>query len=337
MLKNPIRQSLAAIAIALVSMCAHAGTMSMSAPVAGTTVTSPIHVVANASTSSTITGYKIYLDGTAVFSQASGSIDTFLNASAGSHKITAKAWDSSGAILSSSATVTVSGTTSTTTPPTSSFPTIPSNAITATHIEDMSGWGSCTDCAGGGANAIYSWTQHQASPSLDGSSGKIFLGGTTPFSHALIWRRMGSSTTATNFVFDMYYMIGNPAASQGLEFAANQGLSTGWYKFSTQCAFSNSQWRVWDSKNAGWVNTGITCVRPPANTWQHVTFEYQRAGGKAVFVAITLNGKKSYVNRSFYPQAKTGDGSVGIHFQTDGNSTQADYTTWIDKLSFYYW
>ena len=68
-----------------------------------------------------------------------------------------------------------------------------------------------------------------------------------------------------------------------------------------------------------------------------MTFEYKRASGKAVFVSITVNGKKSYVNKSFYPKAQSGDGSVGIHFQTDGNSTQTDYNTWIDKVSFYYW
>lgn len=214
---------------------------------------------------------------------------------------------------------------------------IPSTAKTFTHIEDMSGWSSCTKCAGGGANAVYSITQHQSTPSLDGSGDKIFLGGTTPFSHALMWRRMGTSTTASHFVLDMSYRIDNPSHSQGLEFAANQSLSDGWYKFSTQCSFGKSAWQVWDSRNGGWVNTGVACTRPPANTWQHVTFEYQRANGKAIFVAITINGVRHYINKSFSPQSKSGDGSIGIHFQVDGNSTQADYTTWADQLSFYYW
>jgi hypothetical protein len=334
MLKPPIRQLFAIVATAIVSIAAHAGTMSMSSPVNGTTVSSPIHVKASATSSSTIKAYKVYLDSTAVFS-STGAIDTFIPASSGSHKITAKAWDSSGAIISTSVTVTVSGGTSTAPPPPTTG--IPSNATAFHKIEDMSGWDSCTKCAGGGENAIYSITQHQGSPSLDGSSTKVFLGGTTPFSHALMWRRMGNAPSATHFVLDMYYLVGNPSASQGLEFNANQALGSGWYKFSTQCNLAGGTWRVWDSKNGGWVNTGAACTRPPANTWQHVTFEYQRANGKAVFVAITLNGKKSYINKSFYPKAQSGDGSVGIHFQVDGNSTQADYTTWMDKVSFYYW
>jgi hypothetical protein len=334
MMNPPPRRLLTLIAIGVASIAAHAGTMSMSSPVAGATVTSPIHVKASATSSNSIKAYKIYLDGNSVFS-SSGALDTYIPASTGSHKLTAKAWDSTGAIISSSVTVSVCGG-SASEPPTSGI-TIPSYAAAYHHIEDMSGWGDCTDCAGGGENASYSITQHQSSPSLDGSATKIFLGGSTPFSHALMWKRIASAPSATNFVFDMYYMIGNPSASQGVEFNANQALSSGWYKFSTQGNYSGGTWRVWDSKNGGWVNTGIPCPRPPANTWQHVTFEYQRSGGKAVFVAITVNGKKSYVNKSFYPQAKSGDGSVGVHFQVDGNSTQTDYTTWMDKLSFYYW
>jgi hypothetical protein len=215
--------------------------------------------------------------------------------------------------------------------------TVPSTATTFRNVDQMAGWSSCTKCAGGGGNAKYSITQNQSSPSMDGRSTKIFLGGTTPFSHVLMWRRMGQSSTAKNFVLDMYYMIDAPSRSQGLEFAANQNLSNAWYKFSTQCAFSLKQWRVWNSKYGGWVNTGVACTRPAARTWQHVRFEYQRVNGKAVFVAITVNGNRHYVNKSFYPLSKSGDGSVGIHFQVDGNSTQADYTTWIDKVAFYYW
>jgi len=215
--------------------------------------------------------------------------------------------------------------------------TVPSTAVTFRNIDQMSGWSSCTACAGGGGNAVYSIRQNQSSPSIDGRSTKIFLGGTTPFSHVLMWRRMGKSTSARNFVLDMYYLIDAPSRSQGLEFAANQNLNNAWYKFSTQCSYPLRQWRVWNSKSKLWVNTGVACTRPAARTWQHVRFEYQRANGKAVFVAITVNGRRSYINKSFYPQAKSGDGSIGIHFQVDGNSTQADYTTWIDKVAFYYW
>lgn len=208
---------------------------------------------------------------------------------------------------------------------------------TYSNIEQMSGWDSCTACAGGGQNATYSMLQKISSPSLDGNAAKFSISGSTPFSHGLWWRRMSSNTTAANFVFDMYYYMKNPSASQGLEFAANQSKDDKWYKFSTQCSFAGNQWRVWDSKNGGWVNTGIGCSRPKAYAWTHVVFEYARVSGKAKFLSITVNGTKHYVGKSFYPQSKSASGSVGVHFELNGNSTETDYTVWVDKMKLTYW
>ncbi len=215
--------------------------------------------------------------------------------------------------------------------------TPPSNATVFTNIDSMSGWGSCTSCAGGGGSATYSMTQHIGSPSLDGNATKFSISGTVPFSHGLWWRRMSSNTTATHFILDMYYYMPKPSASQGLEFAANQAVNGGWYKFSTQCSWGSYQWRVWNSANGGWVNTGIACNRPPANTWQHVVFEYARQSGKAVFVSITVNGQTHYVNKSFYPQKTTANGSVGVHFELNGNSTETAYSVYTDKMKLTYW
>jgi hypothetical protein len=206
-----------------------------------------------------------------------------------------------------------------------------------THIEDMSGWSSCTGCAGGGGKAVYSIHQHQASPSMDGSSMEISLGGTKPFSHALLWRRMSSNGTASNFVLDMYYYIDKPQNSLALEFAANQSVSNYWYKFSAQCNFTSGEWMVWNSKGSTWASTGISCNRPPANTWQHVVLEYSRSGGHANFISITVNGNKHYVNRSFSPLKQKDSDSVGIHFQLDGDASQNDYKVWADCITLTYW
>jgi hypothetical protein len=215
--------------------------------------------------------------------------------------------------------------------------TASAGTTTFSKIEEMSGWDSCTGCAGAGGNAVYWMKQGITSPTLDGKSAQFFVGGTTPFSHGLYWRRMSSNTTASHFVLDMYYYMKDPAASQGLEFAANQSVNDKWYKFSTQCSFGGSQWRVWDSKNGGWVNTGISCSRPKAYTWTHVVFEYARNSGKAQFVSIAVNGTKHYVNKSFYPQSKSASGSVGVHFELNGNSSQSDYMVWMDEMKLTYW
>lgn len=327
-MQNIYRVPFLAIFLVAVAAFASAGTVSITSP--SSTTTSPVHVVASASSSNSITSIKIYLDGNSVYSKSSAtSIDTSISTSAGSHQLTVRAWDSSGTSFSSSKSISVTST--------SSGSTTSSNGTVSSKIEEMSGWGSCTGCSGAGSNASYSMTQHLSSPSQDGNSTKFWVGGTDSFSHGLWWRRMSSNTSATHFVLDMYYYMPNPSASWGLEFAANQGLSSGWYKFSTQCSFGSSAWRVWDSKNGGWVSTGIACTRPPANTWQHVVFEYARQSGKAVFVSITVNGTKHYVNKSFYPQNQSSSGSVGIHFQLNGDSSMSSYSVYTDQMKLTYW
>lgn len=180
-------------------------------------------------------------------------------------------------------------------------------------------------------------SQKQASPSLDGSSTLFSYNGGPAFSHILWSQHLSSNGSATNFVLDLYYYIDQPGNSQGLEFAANQQLASQWYKFSTQCSFADALWRVWDSANQDWVATSAPCTRPPADTWQHLTFEYQRANGQALFVAITVNGQKYDIDQSFNPQAHSGSTSVGVHFEMDGDGTAQPYKVWIDQMTLSIW
>jgi Right handed beta helix region/Bacterial Ig domain len=84
----------------------------ISAPSNGATTTSPIHFVASANSSSSITAMRIYLDDASVYTVGSNKLDTYVTASAGTHYAVVQAWDSRGAVLKSSATITVkSGTT----------------------------------------------------------------------------------------------------------------------------------------------------------------------------------------------------------------------------------
>ncbi len=77
------------------------------APVSGSTVASPVHVLATAYSTHAFTAMKIYLDYVSVYSVASASIDTSIKMSAGAHHLTVQAWDSAGAIYKSSTNITV--------------------------------------------------------------------------------------------------------------------------------------------------------------------------------------------------------------------------------------
>jgi hypothetical protein len=90
-------------------------TVKICSPASGSTVTSPVHVLAGVRSDSGVTAAQIYVDGTKVYQGGAGTttVDQSLTLSSGSHKITVKGWDSTGS-FSSSETITVSGTQTTT-------------------------------------------------------------------------------------------------------------------------------------------------------------------------------------------------------------------------------
>jgi hypothetical protein len=83
-------------------------TVKICAPIAGSTVSSPVQVLAGLRSDSGISAAQIYLDGVKVYQAGAGTstVDQSLSMSAGSHRITVKGWDSAGS-FSSSVTITV--------------------------------------------------------------------------------------------------------------------------------------------------------------------------------------------------------------------------------------
>lgn len=209
---------------------------------------------------------------------------------------------------------------------------------TFTSIDQMTGWKACSACANGRGVALYSMTQGQTSPVLEGNSAKFWIGGAVPYSDALFYHRMSSNGTANHFIYDVYYYFKDPAASAGMEFSAAQHRPGLWYRWDWQCAYTVGYWRTWDNAGAKWVNTSVRCVRPQAYKWQHVVLEGQRISGKTVFISFTVDGVKHYVNRTFGPKTvSTTTSWVTFHFQLNGGSTQKDFSVWGDKFKLTYW
>jgi Big-like domain-containing protein len=332
-LKTALRVAIVILALASFSYAS----ITISSPTAGTSVGSPVHIVASATSSNPIVAMKVYVDSTLKYSVSAAKIDTSIAMSAGSHYVVVQSWDSKGTVQKQPMTITVTSTSS----GDGSGTTIPSNATYYSNIDQMTGWESCDSCAGpGGAgpSAPYSMTQNQSSPSLDGRAVEFFLGGSTPYSAALWWKQLGGNSAVRNFVYDLYFYVKNPSASQALEFDVNQSLGGQKFIFGTQCDYKNHKdWDVWDTAGRAWIKTGIPCTPPQAYTWNHLVLEFQRTtGGKASFIAVTLNGKKSYINRSYYPKS-SGVNELNAAFQMDGNGSMTDYSVWLDKVRLIAW
>jgi hypothetical protein len=212
------------------------------------------------------------------------------------------------------------------------------NATTFSRIEEMSGWKSCGNCTKL-YGATYSMQQHVSSPSRDGDSTKFSVGGSSSGGAALWYRWMSSNSTATNFVYDLYYYMKTPGAAGAMEFSASQRSGYKWYRWDTQCLFTDiAVWRLWNNATGHWYRTSIPCKRPAPYTWTHLVWEGKKVNGKVLFVSLSVNGQKHYLNKTFDPKYMgSSDNSVKVHFQLNGNSQMTDYSAWGDQFKLTYW
>ena len=306
-------------------------TVTIQSPASGATVASPVAVLASASGGSyPITALRLYVDNQAITTVSGSTMNTSASLSAGSHHVVVVGWNSSGASFSSGEYITVSGTSAGS--PAASYGT------TITNIDQMSGWQSCDACAGAngsGPTAGYSLWQYISSPSLDGQSAQFNLVPYVNYSNALWWKQVGAQPGASHFVYDLNFYLKDPNAAQALEFDVNQSVGGYKYIFGTECDIKGTHtWRVWDY-NQHWVSTGIACNVPTAYTWHHLTWEFERVNGQTHFVAVTLDGVKSYVNQYHTPQPIGSVQELNTAFQMDAYAWQ--YSVWLDKVSLTYW
>ncbi|MEO6119118.1 MAG: hypothetical protein ABIP12_00400 [Terriglobales bacterium] len=296
-------------------------------PANGSTVGSPVRVAASSPGGTAI---HVYVDNTLAYSANSASIDTGIAMATGTRNIVIQSWDSAGVVRKQPLTVTVGA---------ASAPA-PTSGSTFSDIDQMTGWEHCDSCAGIGGvgpKIPYAYTQGRVDPSLDGNATEFWVGGDIPYSNALWWKQLGAKDGAANFVYDLQYYMKDPNASQALEFDVNQSVNGRKYIFGTECNIAETKtWRIWDPAAVKWVNSGIPCAKPAAYKWTRVVWEFKREGNNVVYIAVTVNGQKSYVNRSFLSLAVNAR-ELNVAFQMDGNYNQTDHSVWLDKVTLNYW
>jgi hypothetical protein len=306
--------------------------ITVSSPTNGSSSGSPVHFVANATSSHPISYMRMYIDGKSVFAAATSKIDSSIAVAVGTHTIDIQVWDTAGVLQRSLSSVKVSGTTA---PPPSPTPTTTGGYG---NVDSMSGWGSCAACAGIGANGPNAslTTALSGSPSLDGTARKFTIASGSAYADGLWWKSLPGNDSKSHFTFDYYFYVTNPAASEALEFDVNQSAANRRYIYGTQCGVNyDHQWDVWDTAANTWRPTGIACS-PLVNSWNHVTWEFERSGGRIHFIAVTMNGKKSFVNR-WYNSKAWGASEISIAVQLDQRANHVTYSTWVDKINLTMW
>jgi hypothetical protein len=315
-------------AVLAISAPAFAG-VTVSSPANGSTVNSPSHFIASASASRPIHYMHIYVDGRNVYGGATSKIDRYVSMRAGHHSVIIRAWDSKGVTYQHALSVNVSS---------GSAPggsAAVKNGSSTSNLDQAGGWSSCDACSGihqQGPKTARSVT-HVSTPSLDGHSMQLWIGGTHRYGSALFWKSLGTTKTR-HFKTDLFFYIKNSAASQALEFDIYQNLGGKHTVLGAECSLKTSRrWSVYDTKFAHWRPTSAPCNYLAPFKWHHlVTEQESTADGHSHMIAITLDGKKYYINKYYGVKGGSGSGST-IGLQLDGNSKMTSYAVWYDKVS----
>jgi hypothetical protein len=323
------------------SITAAAVNVTVSQPGNNQQVGSPFTVTANATTSYSITGWHVYLDGVSVYTGgAVNSINASISASVGSHQLVTRAWDTSGAYGTVTEQITVTsgggggggG---------NGLPTPPGNAIWFNDIQNRGNWSWCHDpgCAGGSGNGSYWMSQHQSSPSRSGSSGQFYNDGV--WANALWWQKFGANNGARNLLWDFWiYLDGNSQHSgQALECDAFQFVGGYNYMIGSQCDYGASQWDTWDENTGHWVHSGITCNKFAPNTWHHIQW-YMTTNTSAhtyTYHTLVVDGQSHTVNVTHSAKNLHWSDNIGVQWQLDVNATGQGYHEWVDNASLAIW
>ena len=179
--------------------------------------------------------------------------------------------------------------------------------------------------------------ENQVTPALSGNSAQFNIWGTTPYADALWWKQLGGVNSATNFKYDVDFYLTQPQLAQALEFDVNQSNGTTKFIFGTQCNIrGDAKWDVWDTQNAIWRATTVPCLVPAAGVWHHLTWEFQRNATQTIFIALTLDGNKSFVNQTYNAKPMNAT-EINVAFQLDGDFAQHPYSAWLDNVTLSYW
>ncbi|HZU31078.1 MAG TPA: hypothetical protein VFB79_08190 [Candidatus Angelobacter sp.] len=206
-------------------------------------------------------------------------------------------------------------------------------------IQRMSGWESCTTCAGANGNGPKSTISTAAgvtTPTMSGNSRVFYIASSAPYADALWWKQLGAVNSATNLTYDVYFYIKTPQNAQALEFDNNQANGKMRWIFGTQCNIAAGHWDVWGNVQGNWLSTGIPCSMPTAFKWHHLTWQFKRTATTLTYVSLTYDGVTHYVNRTYTGRASSVN-ELNVAFQMDMKANHAAYNTWLDSVSLKYW
>ncbi len=338
--------------------------VALQSPAVGT-MSVPLPVQATATGDNGISGWVVYVDDKAAVTvnNSSATLTTSVPLSSGNHTLYVRAWDNGGVNFATSPTlqVTVEGSQATvsnattatpapaaaqtpppSTPPPapSALPSVPGDATTWTSIQNMDGWQSCSDCAGGTTTTNFWTAAHQSSPSQSGSSREFYIGGHA-WSNALWYKKVSPGHgSASHFLWDFWVRFDSSSAAHAhsAEYDMWQAMGGQEFMMGSQCNFETGVWDVWDSANFHWKPTDASCRRFSPDTWHHVQWYVERWGSHQYhYGVLVVDGSVHQLDRTFSTNGVSWVDSVGVQFQLDQDGSATALHEWVDNVKLSVW
>jgi hypothetical protein len=331
-------------------------------------LTTPVHFQATAESELTITGYVVYVDGQNVFQNFVPLLDAWVALAPGSHSVYIKAWDTSGALLSTSTyNINITG----------AAPPVPSpSAVRILGIDASAPWtvdnnpdvgGNCNNGSLGSFSSASDPNTNNA-PSVTGPGLHLILTTKCQYDDSLFYRSDGTSPSPyagdTNFLWDFWFYIPTTTQSstiQAMEHDLYQAvqMSDGVHEFmfGSQCNYGSNEWQIWLPKNGTltWSNAGFSSCKFSTGVWHHATYFLQRVTTSgyqkipAVFTSssdtntdlrfgtLTIDGNTMYLGGVSNSTTPKWSPTLGVQHQLDGAASGVTIEEYIDNESLTVW
>lgn len=315
------------------------GEPSVASPANGSTVNSPFHLSASASSCSgqpvSAIGYSV--DDSSYTAIVNGTVlDTSVTTGTGGHTVHVKSWGKGGAACMTNVAVNVNGTAK----------YVPAGSSNVSNVQTI-GWSAVKDPGAGGSAS--GWTNVVSSPSRTGHA-RQFASSYSNYGGERYSAWMGDDASATNFLWDGWVYIQNSGADiANIEMDLNQVMPNGQTViFGFQCDGWSSTWDYTVNRGSAsspkdqWVHSGAYC-NPHGwgvNQWHHVQIRYSRnTSGWVTYNYVALDGKQENINVTAYSAFALGwSPTLLTNFQVDGATSGGSGShVFLDDLTISRW
>jgi hypothetical protein len=270
------------------------------------------------------------------------SIDASIGSSAGTHTLHVKAWGKGTSCVTDVKVTVQAGTTTST-----GESTIPSDAVSVSNIDALSGWKGAHDTGGPGSSS--GSTTMVSSPSHSGSSRRFVTeysnGGDERYSVSF-----SDDVDSKNLFYDAWvYLTSSSKDIANLELDVNQVMANGQtVLIGVQCDGYSGNWAYTVNKGSAkspkpqWVSKSGTKCNPrdwSINKWHHVQASFSRTdSGTITYHSVWLDGAETELNATVFGAAELGWGPViNTQFQVDGLGSSGSTTVYVDSLMVSRW